>query len=184
MRDPHLDALLRNVTELESDIDGYMEGLNDEREWAKISHTKSKIPNSWDISHKLIPEWTAVMKLKGEVRKLTTGISDRRFENKLGIPAMLAAAAGTILLIISTVKYDNLISPFLFYPIVGIGLLPFVVSILLNYLILWSAQNTHEKRYHDIFYRFHIELCSTDHSLPIAEARLNLKKQSQGQKDK
>jgi hypothetical protein len=105
----------------------------------------------------LIKAWMPIMDLRADVTKLVLGTSSRKFENLLGIPAMLVAAAGTVLLIVSTIKFEDALSLWFFWPMTIVGFAPVVGFILMNYAILWLAEAEYEAKYHEYWKFVHLE---------------------------
>lgn len=164
MRTPHLTTLKRNVDQLCDDATKRMDDL-------RIA--ADKIPNSNKLLRALVKAWLPMLDLQGEVTKLVVGTSSRKFENLLGIPAMFVASIATVLLIVSTVKFEDGLSSWLFWPIVVVGFAPIVGFIVVNYAILWVAEATYEAKYHEYWNFLHLEFDRhlDDHRLAIAEAR-------------
>ncbi len=164
MRAPHLATLKRNVDELSDNYSGRIDDL-----LAVIT----KIPKGGELFSAVMKVWMEVMELRSGVSVLVVGTSARRFENLIGLPAMFVAMATTILLVVSTVKYEELISPWLFYPITVVGFLPVVTAVLINYAILWFAAAEYEKKYHQYWRFLHIDLDGhlEPHRRTIAEAK-------------
>jgi len=147
MRTPHLSNLNERVRELNSDVG------------TKISEISSAIiPNSNEFLKAVVDLHLRTMDLQGKTTGLVVGTSSRRFENKLGLPAMIVATLGTVLLVVSTVLYNDDLPAWLFWLVVVVGFTPVVLMILLNYLILWHAETTIGKEYHELWNTLHLDI--------------------------
>jgi hypothetical protein len=162
IRTPHLTALQRRINDLEKHVHNRPDDLG---------LAGSKIPDGHKLRLALLEAWDPIIDLQAEVNRLA---SSRKFENLLGMPAMLVGALGIILLIISTVKYEDALSTWLFYLLTAIGLTPVIGFIFVNYASLWMVIGSYEAKYHEYWNFIHLELGNqlTDYLLIIAEARL------------
>jgi len=74
------------------------------------------------------------------------GMSSQKIENFLGIPSVLVAIVATVLLIVSTVRYDDAISAILFWVVVVVGFLPALALITLNYGVVIAFQDRYGQK--------------------------------------
>lgn len=164
MREPHLEKIYSQIDKLGQDIT---------KQTDDVSLARRKIPNSqviWNALFALKEEW---LKLRLLANGIVIGASSRKFENMIGIPAMIVAVATTILLVISTAKFDDSFSLWFFYPLVVIGFAPVVSAVAANYLILWAADQQLQTEYDRLWNLLHLDIggALAGHTMAIAEAR-------------
>src|SRR5262245_38527850 len=93
IRAPHLKAFVERVDELYEDY----EKVQDD-----IRLASEHIPEHAKLQLALTKILYPFLNYRMDVRMFLFGTTTRRFENLLGIPAMIVAIVGTLLLIIST----------------------------------------------------------------------------------
>jgi hypothetical protein len=143
LRAPYLTELTREIEQLNEDI------LN------KIQ----KPPPEIDIKA-LTSLLIDASGLGAELKVYAWSMASRRMDNMFGLPSMVVAIVGIALLIFSTIMFDERLSPWLFWMIVGLGFLPVIIHILLNYALVIAMQDRFGKahaemqqRYSDLVYR-------------------------------
>lgn len=164
MRAPHLNALKDRVDALEEDL-----RLREE----DLRIAGHRIPHSAKLQLDLVKLWSPISDLKLDVHLLLHATSGRKFENVLGVPAIIIGCLGILLLVISTVKFDDELSQWLFYTIAFIGLAPVALLILLNYTLLWFADRKYGDKCHEYWSVLHLDFDThlDDYRLVIAEER-------------
>jgi hypothetical protein len=172
LRNPYLTSLKPKVEDLDEKITKLETDLSSEREW----NTPSKVPDTYGISKEL---WTLQQDLFETKRGLAgfyAVTSGRRFDNLFGIPAITVGVLATVVLIVSTAKYEDMISPYIFYPFVFVGFVPVVALLLINYLSVMAAAHVFERKYHLYHNRFHSIYIDRylDHALTVQEAKYHL----------
>src|SRR5687767_14659748 len=96
-----------------------------------------------------------IMEVKLDTRRLLYGTTSRRFDNILGVPAMCIAALALLLLVESTIYFDQSVPVWLFSLIVAIGLTPVALLITQNYAILSLFDARIQKRYDKLWRELH-----------------------------
>src|ERR1700730_10585714 len=131
-----------------------LSGRNSTYRPVQISRTSSHATFQLELTKILLP----ILQYKMDVDMFLYDTTSRRFENLFGIPAMIVAVVGTLLLIISTVKFDDPLSLWAFYLIVLIGFAPIVVMLILNYGLLWHMKTKFGPDY-DRYWKFvHLDM--------------------------
>ncbi len=163
MRMPHLSSLQRRIDKLYEDVSRRMDDVR------IASHV---IPKWTDIHRELLNIWQPVMDLRGNVNMIIELTSTRKFENLLGVPAMIVAVLATLLLIFSTVKFEDQLSLWLFYPAVLIGFAPPLAFMAMNLFIVWGAESKYGAEYTKYSgMRHDVEFKLLDYHLDIIRAR-------------
>jgi hypothetical protein len=140
IRGPHADRLRENLDKI---------GVQSLKSLSEARALRERISSS---------ERTEVASLFSEFRELNTlatmlsrrahnvidSASSISVERRLGFPAMLVAIAAILLLIVSTFRYDALISDLIVYAMIAVGFLPIIGAIAINYAVL-ARIKTYEK---------------------------------------
>jgi hypothetical protein len=149
IRAPHINTFVERVREL---YDDYTKVGDDIR--LASDHIPEHATFQLELTKILLP----ILQYKMDVDMFLYDTTSRRFENLFGIPAMIVAVVGTLLLIISTVKFDDPLSLWAFYLIVLIGFAPIVVMLILNYGLLWHMKTKFGPDY-DRYWKFvHLDM--------------------------
>lgn len=111
------------------------------------------------------------MDLDGEVARIVRITNSRAFDARFGLPAILIGVAATVLLVISTLLFEQTIPLWLFWMIVITGFAPVLVIITLNYLVVWSAFNKFGKEYHELFAAYFAEVMDEWDFVHVADVK-------------
>src|SRR5262249_40025247 len=149
IRAPHVNSFVQRVREL---YDDYAK-LDDD-----IRVASEHIPEHAAFQLELTKNHLSILQYKADVEMFLYDTTSPRLDNLFGIPAVIVAIVGTLLLIISTVKFDDPLSISAFYLIVIAGFAPIIVMLVSNYALRWHMHTKFGPDYYRYWKFVHLEM--------------------------
>jgi hypothetical protein len=174
MRSPHVTKLEQDLDALNGSITKAMNDLDLERSWARDTSQPSKISGSYDLSRELLSVQEKVLDAKLQVVRQSAISSSLKIEMMMGVPALIAAGRGTILLIASSIFYSSNLPLFWFFVIILFGFGPAMLLLITN-LALLGAITAQRKTFSSLFREYHTSAAADvllNHLLHIAQIRV------------